>query len=836
VKGFVALHARRLFEHRLRAMAGLAGIAVATALLVAVLSLSTSVTGSVARAGALAGRADVEISAVTDNGFGQQLLSSVQRTPGVAAAVPYLRTIVTLGGQRTVLLGFDERARALGIAGQDDLSRRLHTPDGNLNGVFLGPDLAQRIRATRSTRVVVQAAGGPADTQVLDVLGPSALTNSNGGLIALAPLPVARQLTGRSSQLDGVYVIANRGVPADQLERRLTTIVAGRAIVGSPRLLADQAAAAAAALQTGLLSVSTLALLVAMFVVFNTVSMSALERHRELATLRALGARRRPLLAGFVAEAGVLGLIGAIIGSVGGVLGARQLVARIPTHIGAAFDRRIGFILPPAAIPVALAVGTLLAVIAATLAGLAVVRVAPVEAMRPDGVLESHEATGRIRWSIALGGLAATATALALGFTVGASAVLPTITLFWGGGMAAAFGFATALAAAAGGLARRLGIGGQLAAAGMGRAPRRTFVTAAAVAVAVALVVAQTGTERNVHASLRDAYQPLAATDLVITTHQPENLAADQLLPDRVATQLTQLPGIGHITAGQDAYATVGAHRVLLHGVQPDTTLPAWRLAPSVARQAVLDSDAVIVTQQLARYQNLNAGDHLALPAPTGAKLVRVAAVVNTFGSERGDIVLALEHLHSWYARPGLTRIELTLTPGAERALTRTAVAARVAASGANARLLTGAQAAAETEGAGEQIGAVFNAIELVIILGAALAILNTLTMAVAQRRRELGVLRAIGTRRRQLRRSVFAEATAIGALGATIGLALGLGGHYFAVLGTQQVGGVPVTYRFDPIPLALAALGAVALTIAGASLPAWRTSRLNVIEAIGYE
>ena len=90
--------------------------------------------------------------------------------------------------------------------------------------------------------------------------------------------------------------------------------------------------------------------------------------------------------------------------------------------------------------------------------------------------------------------------------------------------------------------------------------------------------------------------------------------------------------------------------------------------------------------------------------------------------------------------------------------------------------------------------------------------------------------------RRRQLRRSVFAEATAIGALGATIGLALGLGGHYFAVLGTQQVGGVPVTYRFDPIPLALAALGAVALTIAGASLPAWRTSRLNVIEAIGYE
>jgi putative ABC transport system permease protein len=79
------------------------------------------------------------------------------------------------------------------------------------------------------------------------------------------------------------------------------------------------------------------------------------------------------------------------------------------------------------------------------------------------------------------------------------------------------------------------------------------------------------------------------------------------------------------------------------------------------------------------------------------------------------------------------------------------------------------------------------------------------------------------------------AEAAAIGTLGSIIGLTLGFGGHYFAVLGTQHVGGVPVTYRFEPTPT-LAALGAVALTIAGAVPPAWRTGHLNIIDAIGYE
>ena len=148
----------------------------------------------------------------------------------------------------------------------------------------------------------------------------------------------------------------------------------------------------------------------------------------------------------------------------------------------------------------------------------------------------------------------------------------------------------------------------------------------------------------------------------------------------------------------------------------------------------------------------------------------------------------------------------------------------------------TGAQAAREAEAAGQQVGAAFNAIEIVIILGAALAILNTLTIAVTDRRRELGILRAMGTSRRLLRRSVLAEAAVVGVLGAALGLVLGIGGHYFAVLGTQQVGGAPIRYHFDPAPLALAALAAIALTLAGSWPPAWRAARLNVIEAIGYE
>ena len=289
MSGLVALNLRRLVEHRLRSALSVAGIGGATALLVAVVCLSASLTGSVARAAALAGRADAQVGEITDSGFDERLFFAVRDTPGVAASVPFVQTTVAVAGKTTLLMGFDERVRALGGPGASPVGRRL-SADTNLNGVFVGPGVPRPAR-TSSGQLTITTGGTVASTRVLGVVRGGQLGAINRGSVAFAALPVAQRLSGRPHQLDGIYVRAKPGVGGTELERRLTTVLGGRAVVTSPRLQAQQATAAIAALQTGLLTVSVLALVVGAFVVFNTMTVAALERRRGLATLRALGGR-----------------------------------------------------------------------------------------------------------------------------------------------------------------------------------------------------------------------------------------------------------------------------------------------------------------------------------------------------------------------------------------------------------------------------------------------------------------------------------------------------------------------------------------------------------------
>jgi len=836
MSGFVALHLRRFLEHPLRTLLSLTGIGTACALLVSVLALSESLTGSIARTAELAGRADVQVSGVTDTGFDERLFFDVDRAPGVAAAIPYVQTPVILNGVRVLLLGFDGRAAALDRTGDEQLQRQLSGPSVNANGVFAGPQLARLADLRPGSEVSVTVRSQVQVTRVLGLLGDGPLTRFNDGIVAFAALPLAEALAVRPHRLDGIYVVAAQGVSPMRLERSVADVVGGRAVVSSPRLLADQASTVVAPLRGGLLTVSAFALLVAAFVVFNTMNMAALERRRELATLRALGGRRRVLLAWFLGEAACLGLVGAAGGIAIGAVLAHALVSRVPTNLVAAFDVRVDFIFPVSAIPLALVLGMGFSVVAAALAGRRAVRVAPVEAMRPEGVLETRGDAERVHWPAALGGLAALLIGLTLSYVDSRSVALPAAVLFWVGAIVATFGFSAPLAATAAWLAARLATPGRLAAASLARAPRRAFVTASAVAAAVALLVAQTGTEHNVARSLEEGFDALARTDVIVTTAAPENLASDQLIPDRLAAVLQQLPGVARVATGADAYATIGDDRVLLRGVVGDSALPEVRLASADARRAVASGSAVIVTAQFARNHGLHSGDTLLLPTPSGVKRLGVATIVATFSADRGSVVLSLAKLQDWFVRPGLTRIELTAGPTPDGSSLRQRVASATAFLGDRVRVESGRDAASELEGPFRQVGSAFDAIEFTIVVAAGLSLLNTLAISVVERRRELGILRAVGTSRRQVRRSIGIEAGAIGALGTAVGMSMGAFAHRLAVLSTQSVGGLPVVYRFDPTPLALAAVAAVVVTLASVQGPAWRAARLNVIDAIGYE
>jgi putative ABC transport system permease protein len=213
---------------------------------------------------------------------------------------------------------------------------------------------------------------------------------------------------------------------------------------------------------------------------------------------------------------------------------------------------------------------------------------------------------------------------------------------------------------------------------------------------------------------------------------------------------------------------------------------------------------------------------------------VPVVDVVDYIVQEGGLVALSLDRLGSWYGRSGATFFEVTLARGVDAGSVRRALQRQLDGV-PQALVVPGADNVRGTQTAVQQAAALSQGIQWVVAGAAGLAVLNTLMISVVERRRELGIVRAIGASRRLLGRTVLREAAAIGAVGGAIGLVAGSALHYIGVEALASA--TMVRIRFQPVPLTvLVVVAAVLVSVAGGIAPMRRAARLNVIEAIGYE
>ncbi|MDQ4148746.1 MAG: ABC transporter permease, partial [Actinomycetota bacterium] len=207
---FRLLNLRRFTEHRTRTALSLSGIAIGSALLVAVLGLLGSLTGSVRGfVEDLAGLADLEVSAVTNEGFDETVFFDVENQPGVEAAIPMIRTRALVNRTPIVFLGVDQRAEALSsevLRGQRGVFMRL----ASRPGILIGSGLARQVDAREGDRVTVFSTGGEVEVEVLGILEGEAARFSNG-MFALSAIPVAQQVLGKGPRIDSVFVVAEGG-------------------------------------------------------------------------------------------------------------------------------------------------------------------------------------------------------------------------------------------------------------------------------------------------------------------------------------------------------------------------------------------------------------------------------------------------------------------------------------------------------------------------------------------------------------------------------------------------------------------------------------------------
>jgi putative ABC transport system permease protein len=815
---------RELAVHRRRTIASIAVMAVSATYLVAVFGIFGSITGSVNRlADGIAGVAALEVSGITDAGFSDAVLADVAAVPGVATAAPMIRTSASAPSGPVLLLGADKRTADLGGALKDAVSRPLDAMSTTPDGVQVGPNVGY----AKGQNFQLDSGS----VRVTEVLAGKRYASLNGGHYVLAPLALAQNVAGRPGQLDSILITTKPGSDLSAVRAAVSTAVNGRAVVADPGFRAARAGDGVKLMNYMALLGAAVALVVGAFLIYTTMTMAITQRRPVISMLRAIGGRRVTIVGDMVAEAAVLGLVGGAIGSGVGILAGHIAIGRLPPAVTQGLEARIEYSLPGYAIPLALAATVLTSVLASAMAARQVYKVSPIEALAPVGASAADAVPRWLRVASGLGALAVFAVAIPIFVGQRGTAAFVAMAALLTAEIAVGFALTTPIVKATAATARVFGSFGALAAATIERAPRRVWATVMTVLIGVVTTVVITGTNADMIRSARDIFSPVADVDVWVSADPPDSYPTD-VLPQGLTDKVAATAGVAHVVEGASAFAVVGGTRVLLDGFSAGSHDALFRALDDWLRGEVLAGRGVVLTQNLGKTLHVRAGEQLRLQTPHGPRETKVLALVPFFSTVIGTVGIGLDDMRTWFDRPAATTLQIAAAPGVDPQ--RLLAAVRGVVPSPN-HVYDGRAALAGLEAPLHQSMFIANAVWIIVVAVAGVALLNTLTLSVLERRRELGVLRAMGSSRRFTLRMVLAEAAGIGFVGGILGLGFGLTDQWLFSLVSGDLMNFRVGFHLSSMALAFT-LGALAISLLGSLPPARRAARLNIIEAVSVE
>ncbi|HEY6763097.1 MAG TPA: FtsX-like permease family protein [Baekduia sp.] len=658
-----------------------------------------------------------------------------------------------------------------------------------------------------------------------------------GGVIAVMTLPEAQRMTGHEGTFDEIEVAAKPGVSAQTLKARIAPIVPKNVEV---RTGTEQASKQTQDIKTGFLDVLRTALLafagislfVGAFLIFNTFSITVAQRTREFALLRVLGAKRKQVLRSVLAEGLILGVVGSAAGLVLGIGVAAGLKALFKAF-GADLPST-STVIETRTIIVSLAVGTVVTLISTLAPAFRATRVPPLAALREGLSAEQKRSRLATPLSIVLtvGGLAL----MALGLFGGAKASA-ALSLMGIGAVATFLGVAFLSPRLVGPLAgfvgapfeRFRGITGRIARENTVRFPGRTAVTAGALMVGVALVTFASVFAAGAKTTIRDAVNNGSRAQAVV---ESTNFGS---FTHQATEAVAQVPGVKEVGALRTAQAKIDGKKQGVSGIDPKTFPDLyhadWKQGDDNTLRA-LGPGSVVVTKKYAEDNSVKVGETLDVQT---AKVDRLPLKVTGIIDDKGGLYSALTVANPVLERDfGTTKDSFVLVgyqSGVNDSQVKTSIDRLLDTRFPEAEAKTNQEFIDQQEGQIDQLLGLIYALLAMAIIVSLFGIVNTLVLSISERVRELGLLRAIGMSRRQVRRVIRYEAIITAQIGAVIGMVLGI---VLSVLVTRAVDDFKLSI---PIPtlIVLLVLASFAGVLA-AILPARRASRLNVLESLAYE
>jgi len=689
-----------------------------------------------------------------------------------------------------------------------------------------------------SLKIVGQGAARPFRLVGLTQLGSSSF---GGASIAQVTLPVAQQLTHKVGRFDQISVAALSGTSPIALRRRIERVVPRSARVQTAKESADRSSEEIREnlgfLPTILLVFGFVAVFVGAFLIFNTFSITVAQRVSEFGLLRTLGASRRQILASVVVEALAIGLLGAIAGIAGG-----YLIAELLNALFKAFGLDLpttALVMKTRTIVVSLVIGVAVTLVSSMVPALRSTRVPPIAALQAFSPPSSRRRRLLGAVLAILLGLAGLAILLAGLFGGGSGDT--RAGLMGGGAVAVVLGVSLfsprlvpPLARIAGWPLERLRrLTGRLARENAQRNPGRTAVTAAALMIGLALVTFVTVFAAGLKSSVAQVIDQNFEGGLVI---QSSNGFTP--IPAAAAAAARRVPGVALVPTVRSVQAKLLGNGATVRVSAPSAEIGAavqveWKKGRPATLRNLRDGQAV-VSESFASEHGLGVGGRVRLLSQTGArpaftvsgefssKLKVFGSVLITQPAMAGAFHQSEDSIDFVKIAAGANpaRVQALLTAGAERAFP-------------TAEVLNQQELKESRENQIDGLVRLVYALLALAIVISLFGIANTLALSIHERTRELGMLRAIGMSRRQVRTMVRYEAVITALIGAILGMVLGV---VFAALIAQPLKSEGFTLSYPLGTLVLLLVFSAFAGVLAAIAPARRAARLDVLRALQYE
>ena len=837
-------------RHVLRTALTTAGIVLGVAVFVGMHTANQSVLYAFSTTvDRIAGKTELQVTA-GETGFDEEVLEKVQGASSVRVAVPVIEAVVDsrLAGQGNLLiLGIDMTGdRSLrdydlesgDEAVVDDPLVFLAQPDS----IMLAKEFADRNQLAIGSRVTLGTVEGDRQFTVRGVMKSSGLTSAFGGSLAIMDIYAAQKMFGRGRKFDRVDLALKPGVTIAAAQQELAALVGPGFQIDPPSGRGQQFEAMLAAYSMMVGISSLFALFIGMFIIYNSFAIAVTQRRAEIGILRALGATRRQIRWLFLGESAVTGLVGSLGGLAFGVLIARGIAASIGTLIADVYgvaQHADELSTSPALLALALAIGIGTSIVAAAIPARNAARVDPVQALQKGKyqILSAGEGRLRAALGVALGAV-----------SIGCLSTGMSRPIFYAGYVLAIVVsllvsplLSLALARALRPLLKWLRpVEGALAADSLIQSPRRTSASVSALMLSLALVVAFAGMARASYDSIIAWMESALNPELFVLPSQNVVMRTIRF-PPSMGPEIAAIPGVERVQMVRDARIVFRQTPVMVVAVEVDSIAETVRREP-VAGDAedmyrrTAAGEGLMVSDNLAQLQGLELGELLEVPAPNGLIRLPIVGIVVDYSDQQGTILMDRSLFIRYWNDDSVNVFRVYLQPGAPPADVRQRILERYAGA-RQVFVLTNVELKRYILKITDQWFGLTSVQIAVAVLVAILGIVNTLTVSITDRRRELGVLQAVGGLHGQIRRTIWLEALSIGTLGLALGFSLGAVNLYYILqIVHHDIAGMRLDYVFPT-----GTVMALVPTILGAALvaaiwPAESAVRGSLVEALEYE